>query len=303
MTTPSRAALSGPILLLALVGTMTSVGCADDGRPPTTSVVFREGVENVLHDMRTYITYAGVRRARVEADTAELLTVNEIRLRPLKLVFFDGLGQPSVEVTADSGIYYELAGEVAATGSVVAIDSVQGQRLETEFMRYASSQGRIYGPSPFQLFRDGAELILRGDAFESDVNMDSVTIMNPSGEGRPSTLRSTPVGPVTSTPEEIPPDDAPGQPELEGEEPLDEGLPANPDSTSADSAGAMADPDSLSLEEANAMVDTDSAMVDPDSVVVEPDSAVADPDSILATPDSLEGVADPDTLPVSARGS
>ncbi|MDX1578995.1 MAG: hypothetical protein R3266_10935, partial [Gemmatimonadota bacterium] len=98
---------SGNTIRIGLVAALLA-GCGDEGEPPTAGEVLREGVEMVLIDMRTFVSRVGVRRARLEADTAEFMGESEIHLRPVSLTFFDELGRESSVITADFGIFYEL---------------------------------------------------------------------------------------------------------------------------------------------------------------------------------------------------
>ena len=159
--------------------------CERDDAPPTAGELLPEGVEMAQTAMRTTVTREGIRRAFVEGDTAEWRGEHEVHLRPMRIFFYNANGIPASEVTSDFGIYNELTGDLDAQGGVVAEDYVDGQRLETEHMKYVNADGRLYGPVPFSLSRAVGTMVIEGTAFESDPGLDSVIVLNPEGETRP----------------------------------------------------------------------------------------------------------------------
>lgn len=254
-----RARSGGAPWILALVP--LCVACERDDTPPTAGQLLPEGVEMAQTAMRTTVTREGVRRAFVEGDTAEWRGEHEVHLRPMRIFFYDANGTPSSEVTSDFGIYNELTGDLDAEGGVVAQDYVDGQRLETEHMRYVNADGRLYGPVAFSLSRAVGTMVIEGTSFESDPALDSVIVLNPEGETRPRLITV-------------------------------------PDLPAADSAGAPAD-SAVAQDTAAATADTtvaqDTAVATPDTMAVQ-DTAVALPDTTLAQ-DTL--VAPPDTTVAS----
>lgn len=171
---PAAAVLLVPVLLLG--------ACQPEDNPPVASEVLREGVDMAMTQMRTWVTREGVRRARLEADTAEFMGETEIHMRPVSLTFFDPEGREMSVVTADFGIFYEQTEDMHAEGSIVVLDRRDDQRLETERLRYVSAEDRLYGDVDFVLYSDGGETELRGRSFESDPGLDSVRVVTPSGQ-------------------------------------------------------------------------------------------------------------------------
>ncbi|MCG8468096.1 MAG: LPS export ABC transporter periplasmic protein LptC [Gemmatimonadetes bacterium] len=169
---------------VVIAGLVLGVGtaCRPEDGPPVASEILREGVDMAMVNMRTFITREGIRRARVEADTAEFIGESEIHLRPATLTFYAEDGTESTHITADYGIYYELTEDMTAEGSVVAIDRVDDQRLETERLRYVSVEDRLYGDTTFTMRSDGGRTEMRGSSFQSDPGLDSVTVMTPAGQ-------------------------------------------------------------------------------------------------------------------------
>lgn len=170
---------AGVCLLLTMGATLT--GCRPEDVPPVASEVLREGVDLAIEDMRTFVTREGLRRALVEADTAEFVGETEVHMRPLRITFFDTDGSELSVITANSGIYYELTEDMNAEGSIIVLDRQDDQRLETERLRYSNAEDRLYGDVPFTLWSDGDRTMIQGSSFESDPGLDSVTVISPSG--------------------------------------------------------------------------------------------------------------------------
>ena len=273
--------------------------CGRDDAAPAANRLLPEGVAMAQTEMRTVVTREGVRRATVEGDTAEWRGEHEVHLRPMRILFYDVNGNPSSHVTSAYGIYDELTGDLEADGDVVAEDRVDGQRLETERMRYVNADGRLYGPVSFRLSRAVGSMLIEGSAFESDPGLDSIIVLNPEGETRPRLITTT--------------DPEPAEDVDAGAEAVDAGVseeggaagaapeaavaqepPAAGDAeggAAADSAAAVDTPDAGAREEGavaedSAAVPADSAVAPPDSTVVPPDSTVAPPDTAAAPPDT-----------------
>ena len=177
---PARRGLFARVSLLPFL-----VACGSGDAPPTASEPLPEGVDTAVRGMRTFVTRDGVRRAVVEADTAEWREDNVIHLRRMTLTFFDPGGLESTEVTAEFGVFHQLTGDLEAERRVVVEDRVDNQRLETERLRYRNADGRLLGDTTFQFVDPVEGLTLDGTAFESDPALDSVVVLNQEGEMLP----------------------------------------------------------------------------------------------------------------------
>lgn len=246
--------------------------CGSDDTPPTAGEPLPDGVDTAVRGMRTFVTRNGIRRAVVEADTAEWHEENEIHLRPMKLTFFDPQGLESTEVTSEFGIFHQLTGDLEAERNVVVEDRRDDQRLETERLRYQNLDGRLYGDTAFILIRGLEGLTLEGTGFESDPTLDAVLMLNPEGETRPRVAYSAAASPL---------EDSIG--------------------TAGDTAGSVSD--SLAEGPGPGEAPADQAPADPpspaDPVTAAADSATAPPDTTQAVPDST--TAPPDTTSVRLR--
>lgn len=224
-----------------LIPVLALCACAPDDEPPVAAEILGDDVEMAMLDMDHYLTREGVRRARLRADTAEFLADGTVRMRPIELTFFDRQGNELSVVTGDSGTYDETTEDMEARGSVVAIDHRDGQRLETNHLRYQAEEDRLYGEEPFTLYRDDGRTVLRGSGFETDPGLASILMFDSSGR----TEQAPPARPPT--PSAVQPDSA-------------------PDSTAAPPDSSTAPPDS-------------STVATPDSTATPPDSSTAPPDT------------------------
>ncbi|WP_419941665.1 hypothetical protein [Candidatus Palauibacter sp.] len=285
----------GPPLWAVLVALFAA--CEPDNAPPTAGQLLPEGVQMAQTAMRTVVTREGVRRAVVEGDTAEWHGENEVHLRPMRIIFYDVNGNPSSEVTSAYGIYDELRGDLQAEGDVVAEDHVDGQRLETERMRYVNAEGRLYGDTLFRLSRAVGTMLIEGSAFESDPGLDSVIVLNPEGETRPRIVTVADPTPMDTTPAAA--DTTPVVQDIaEAEVPTlvaEDTAAARPDTMAALDT-LVAPPDTtVALDTLVAPPDTTVAL---DTLVAPPDTTAA-LDTLVAPPDTTVAldtlVAPPDT--------
>ena len=178
-------------LAVALASAL-ALGCAREDEPPVALEVLQEGIDMSLLNMDTNLTREGVRRARLRADTADFLSEQEIRMRPVELVFYDEFGNELSVITGDQGIFNEATEDMETWGSVVALDRRGDQRLETTRLRYVSEQDRLFGDEPFTLYKDNGRTVLRGSAFETDPGLSSVLMYDSSGRTQQTTSRPPP---------------------------------------------------------------------------------------------------------------
>jgi LPS export ABC transporter protein LptC len=125
------------------------------------------------------VTNQGVRRSRVEADTAYFYENTQITdLRNIKVVFYDLKGEESSTLTARRGTYRWQNGSMEAEGNVVVV-SPDGRRLRTETLRYDNAANQISTDKRFTFDR-GTEH-LEGNSFRSDPDFKNVVTDRPRG--------------------------------------------------------------------------------------------------------------------------
>ncbi|HKU62472.1 MAG TPA: LPS export ABC transporter periplasmic protein LptC, partial [Gemmatimonadales bacterium] len=80
------------------------LACEDTGARPTTTVAASDSADQILEGFSHYVTNQGVRRSRVEADTAYFYESSQITdLRRVKVTFYDIKGAESSTLTSKTG--------------------------------------------------------------------------------------------------------------------------------------------------------------------------------------------------------
>jgi LPS export ABC transporter protein LptC len=170
--------------LVIALSAAAALACEDSGVRPTTTVQATDSADQVLEGFSHYVTNDGVRRSRVEADTAFYYEPTQItELHRVKVVFFDIKGTEGSTLTAKRGTYRWQDGSMEATGNVLVV-SPDGRRLSTESLRYDNATNQIMTDKQFSF--DKGEEHLEGNSFRSDPDFKNVVTDRPrgvSGEG------------------------------------------------------------------------------------------------------------------------
>ena len=154
-------------------------GCEDTGARPTTTLQAVDSADQVLEGFSHYVTNQGVRRSRVEADTAFFYESTQItELRNVKVTFYDLKGEESSTLTGKRGTYRWQNGSMEAVGNVLVV-SPDGRRLRTETLRYDNAGNTISTDQHFTFDR-GTEH-LEGNSFKSDPDFRNVVTDRPRG--------------------------------------------------------------------------------------------------------------------------
>ena len=161
-----------------LLGVATT-GCEETGARPTTTLQAVDSADQVLEGFSHYVTNQGVRRSRVEADTAFFYESTQItELRNVKVTFYDLQGEESSTLTGKRGTYRWQNGSMEAVGDVLVV-SPDGRRLRSETLRYDNAGNTISTDRHFTFDR-GAEH-LEGNSFKSDPDFRNVVTDRPRG--------------------------------------------------------------------------------------------------------------------------
>ena len=164
---------SGILLALALTA------CEDSGARPVNTIEAPDSADQVLEGFTHYVTTDGVRRSRVEADTAYFYEATQVtNLVSPKVTFYDLKGAESSTLTAKSGTYRWQDGSMEARDNVVVV-SPDGRRLATQRLRYDSRANQISTDQHFTF--DRAEEHLEGNSFRSDPDFKNVVTDRPRG--------------------------------------------------------------------------------------------------------------------------
>jgi LPS export ABC transporter protein LptC len=161
-----------------LIGIVTSA-CEETGARPTTTIQAPDSADQVLEGFSHYVTNEGIRRSRVEADTAYFYEGTQItNLADLKVTFYDLKGAESSTLTARRGVYRWQDGSMEANDNVVVV-APDGRRLATERLRYDNASNQISTDRHFTF--DRGEEHLEGNSFRSDPDFRNVVTDRPRG--------------------------------------------------------------------------------------------------------------------------
>lgn len=162
--------------------------CESTGARPTAIVQASDSADQVLEGFSHYVTNQGVRRSRVEADTAYFYENTQVtELRKVKVTFYDIKGAESSTLTSRTGTYRWQDGAMQADGNVVVV-TPDGRRLTTQTLKYDNATNTISTDQPFVFDRPGQHL--EGNSFRSDPDFQNVVAEKPRGvsEGRQGLL-------------------------------------------------------------------------------------------------------------------
>ena len=166
-------------LFLFALSVLSVTACEETGAKPTTTVAASDSADQILEGFSHYVTNDGIRRSRVEADTAFFYENTQItRLKSIRVVFFDLRGEEGSTLTARTGTYRWQDGSMEANGSVVVV-APDGRRLETETIKYDNATNTISTDRHFSFDR-GTEH-LEGNSFRSDPDFKNVVTDRPRG--------------------------------------------------------------------------------------------------------------------------
>lgn len=164
---------------LSVACVWSASACEEAGVKPTTTVQASDTADQVLEGFSHYVTNEGIRRSRVEADTAFFYEPTQVtELHKVKVTFFDLKGAESSTLTAKRGTYRWQDGSMEATGDVVVV-SPDGRRLASQTLRYDNATNTILTDKHFTFDR-GTEH-LEGNSFRSDPEFKNVVTDRPRG--------------------------------------------------------------------------------------------------------------------------
>ena len=174
---PRAFRLSALTVFTVLTG--LTAACEESGARPTATVSAPDSADQVLEGFSHFVTNQGVRRSRVEADTAYFYEATQItQLRKLRVVFYNVKGEEGSTLTAKSGTYRWQDGSMEADSNVVVV-SPDGRRLTTERLRYDNATNTISTDRRFSFDRDAEHL--EGNSFRSDPDFRNVVTDKPRG--------------------------------------------------------------------------------------------------------------------------
>lgn len=165
--------------IAALCLAFSPLACGEGGEPLLVAedvLQLNPDAYMVMFGFESYVTADGIRRARVEADTAFWLESRPIvELRGLRVTFYNEEGEETSVLTSREGTYDRDNGEMTAKEDVVLEKIAEGRRLETSVLYYLPPEDRIWSDKPTTLI-DANGTIIEGTAFESDSKMEQIDL-------------------------------------------------------------------------------------------------------------------------------
>jgi LPS export ABC transporter protein LptC len=169
-------------LSIVLIAAGAALGCQDDEARPVTAVSLSDSADQILFGVSTVLAPDGVRRNRLEADTAFVYNATGIyELRELRLTFYDVNGVETSVLTADSGVYRIHTGQMEARGNV-EVHTTDGKVLRTSVLQYDRARDELYTEQPFTY--DTAQETIEGNGFQADPRFTNVVTDSPRGGQR-----------------------------------------------------------------------------------------------------------------------
>jgi len=161
-------------LLLAALG-----GCERGGVQPTATMQAADSADQVLEGFAHHVTIDGVRKSRIEADTAWFYEATQsATLHNVRITFYDAKGAERSKLTARRAQYRWQDGSLDAEGSVV-LTAPDGGKLQSEVLKLDNKENRISTDRAFR-FERGAERI-EGTSLQSDPEFANVVTDRPRG--------------------------------------------------------------------------------------------------------------------------
>ena len=147
-------------------------GCGAEEVPGGSApTVFVEGVDQVMIGVENHITSRGVRRARLDADTAFTFEQDgRLDLRVVTMTFFGEAGDTLGILTGQSADYELESGDVRIRGNVEVTLST-GERFDAPVIEYSAGANEIRADSGYvQTLPDGT--VDRGEYVVYDLTTD-----------------------------------------------------------------------------------------------------------------------------------
>ncbi len=163
--------------VLAVV--LAAAACREDAARPLAVVAAADTADQVIVRFEHHVTANGIRKARVEADSAYIYTESQTTdLRNVEAVFYGNDGREVATLTARQMIYRFQDDFMEALGNVV-VSATDGRRLTTERLVYEPAADQVSSDRPFTYDAGGQHLT--GQGFTTDPSFRNVVTRQPRG--------------------------------------------------------------------------------------------------------------------------
>jgi LPS export ABC transporter protein LptC len=163
-------------MVVALVLGLVVAACTRGEKGPVTAAkpTAADSADQILFGSRTLITDLGLQRAEILTDTTLFYDQNtRMDMRVVRAVFFSSAGAKEGVMTSDFAIYNTSAGILEARGHVV-INTIDGRRMVTPFLKYDQRINQISSDSAFTLTTP--DKTVQGVGFVSDPDMQNINV-------------------------------------------------------------------------------------------------------------------------------
>lgn len=156
--------------LVVAIAVIALASCGKTTQPPVAGEPsLADSAEQVLFDVRWFLTDHGVKRGETFADT--LFVFNDqtkFVMRRVRASFNTTLGAPNGTLKGDRGTYDRRTQILEGFGNVV-VTSTDGRRLLSNHLKYAQAANTISSDSAFTFYR--GKDVQKGIGFTTDPNI------------------------------------------------------------------------------------------------------------------------------------
>ncbi len=170
---PDRRRIRSTLPAALLVAAVLAAGCGT-GETPDRATNGSTALEREMKGFSLTQTHEGRRSWQLHAETAWRLPNDpDIRLRGVRLDFFDEKGDSTSHLTSRQGRVNEKSGDMSAEGRVTLI-TAGGDTLQTEEAAYRRDDDRITGPGFVRIAKP--DRVLTGTGFTATPDLEDYKI-------------------------------------------------------------------------------------------------------------------------------
>ena len=212
----TRSPIGRAFVSSAVLGVAAAAAACGSGAdaPGSTRDALPDSADQVMIGLRHQLTNAGVRRAKLYADTAFFYDEgNRIELRNVRTVFFTATGDSNAVMTGRRGTYDVRQQKLDGRGDVLLV-SQEGKRLASPHLVYDRIANQVTSDTTFTFTEPGRAL--SGVGLRTDPQLRNVQVLR-AAKGRAELSGeelSRPSGPapLPGAPPALPPSPAPRAP-------------------------------------------------------------------------------------------
>ncbi len=174
------------ILTLAL--TCSAIGaCRRSSEPVAVTEHPDMQADNVIQNVRQWMTRDGVRHALLTADTAYVFQdSSRADLRHVHVTMYDDNGAQSGELTSTTGTLDTRSEAMTARGNVILTLAAGAREIRTEELHYDPQGGRIWSDVQTTSVEKGTTVVGTGFSAETGPSgeLKNVQVRNPRATGK-----------------------------------------------------------------------------------------------------------------------